>query len=371
MMRARAVIERDIRKFMRNPVIMIMAVVMPLFYLIILGNSFQGKLKGLPLAVVNMDSGAYGRKVTEALGALSKGPKTVKLFWLSDQGEAVAGVREGKYKGALIVPPDFTRRIDEKTGPEVGLFLDNTDQISSGTLTDAVTQAVASVTVPFVAIRPDRSQINTRRVELYRLVDYDQTLVPGVVVMAIFMGTMITGVFNLVMDRFLGVDEAILMTPITKADIVVGLIFSGFIITLAMALMVLTASALLTGLPITDTFLGAAGVLAVLTLTTLGLLSMMFLMLGRANHPRIVGVFSGFMNVMFFFPSGAVYPVESFPGWLRAFSKVNPEYYAVHALKSILFKGSHISVIYGDLVFLLLFTAVMMTLAVLTFKRTM
>ncbi len=159
------------------------------------------------------------------------------------------------------MPPDFTRRVEAKTGPEVGLFVDNTDQISSGTLNDAVAQAVASVNVPFVAIRPDRSQVNTRRVELYRLVDYDQTLVPGVVVMAIFMGTMITGVFNLVMDRFLGVDEAILMTPITKADIVVGLIVSGFIITLCMALMVLTASALITGLPVTRTFLSSAGCL--------------------------------------------------------------------------------------------------------------
>ena len=371
MMRARAVIERDIRKFMRNPVIMVMAVVMPLAYLVILGNSFQGKLKGLPLAVVNMDSGEYGRRVAEAIKAVSIGPKTVRLVWLSDQGDAVEGVRDGRFKGALIVPPDFTRRIEAKTGPEVGLFVDNTDQISSGSLTDAVTQAVASVNAPFVAIRPDRSQISTRRVELYRLVDYDQTLVPGVVVMAIFMGTMITGVFNLVMDRFLGVDEAILMTPITKADIVVGLIVSGFIITLGMAIMVLTASAFITGLPVTRTFLGSAGVFAVLSLTTLGLLSMMFLMLGRANHPRIVGVFSGFMNVIFFFPSGAVYPIESFPGWLRTFAKVNPEFYAVHALKSLLFKGSHISVIYGDLTFLLLFTAVMMTLAVITFKRTM
>lgn len=204
MMRARAVIERDIRKFMRNPVIMVMAVVMPLAYLVILGNSFQGKLKGLPLAVVNMDAGEHGRRVTEAINAVSVGPKTVRLVWLTDQGDAVEGVKDGRFKGALIVPPDFSRRIEAKTGPEVGLFVDNTDQISSGTLNDAVAQAVSSVNVPFVAIRPDRSQVNTRRVELYRLVDYDQTLVPGVVVMAMFMGTMITGVFNLVMGRLPG-----------------------------------------------------------------------------------------------------------------------------------------------------------------------
>lgn len=371
MRRVYAVIERDIRKFSRNPVIMVMAVVMPIAYLIILGNSFQGKLKGLPVVVVNQDTGDYGRRVGEALTAVRVGPKTMTLTWLADQGEAIEGVRNGTYKAVVIVPPDFTRRVVERTGPEVGFFVDNTDQISEAALTEAITGAVSSVTAPFMPVRLDRAVINTRRVELYRSVDYDQTLVPGVVVMAMFMGTMITGVFNLVMDRFLGVDEAILMTPITKADIVIGLVVSGFIITIVMALIVLLVSAFITGIGVFNGFFSFVEILAVMALTTLGLLSMMFLMLGRANHPRIVGVFSGFMNVIFFFPSGAVYPVQSFPGWLRSFSKVNPEYYAVHALKSILFKGSAFSVIYGDLVFLLFFTALMMILAVITFKRTL
>ncbi|HLB25768.1 MAG TPA: ABC transporter permease, partial [Nitrospirota bacterium] len=316
MRRVTAVIERDMRKFARNPVIMVMSVIMPIAYLVILGNSFQGKIKGLPVAVVNQDTGQYGRRVDEVMQALSAGPETVKLTRLSDQGEAVQGVRDGVYKAAVIVPPDFTRRVGQKTAPQVGLFVDNTDQISANTLTEAVTQAMGALKEEFTPVRVDRAKVTTRRVELYRMIDYDQTLVPGVVVMAIFMGAMITGVFNLVMDRFLGVDESILMTPITKADIVIGLIVSGFVITLGMALMVFFASALLTGLNVFGDIWRFMGVLSVISLTTFGLLSMMFLMMGRADHPRVVGVFSGFLNVIFFFPSGAVYPVESFPGWL-------------------------------------------------------
>ncbi len=371
MRRVFAVIERDMRKFSRNPVIMVMAVVMPIAYLIILGNSFQGKLKGLPVAVVNQDDGYWGRRLDERLKAVAIGPKTVTLTYMSDQGKAVEDVRNGKFKGAVIVPPDFSRRMALGINPEVGIFVDNTDQISEGALTGALTDAVNSLREVFVSVRPDRTVVQARRVELYRMVDYDQALVPGVVVMAIFMGTMITGVFNLVMDRFLGVDEAILMTPVTKTDIVGGLVVSGFIITMFMATIVYIVSALITGITVFGSVSRFLGILVVLALATMGLLSMMFLMLGRANHPRIVGVFSGFMNVIFFFPSGAVYPVEGFPKWLRAFSKVNPEYYAVHALKSIIFKGNPLWAIYGDIVFLLCFLTVMMTLAVVTFKRTL
>jgi ABC-2 type transport system permease protein len=97
---------------------------------------------------------------------------------------------------------------------------------------------------------------------------------------------------------------------------------------------------------------------------------MMFVILGRVNHPRIVGVLSGFLNVILFFPSGAVYPVESFPQWLKAFAKVNPEAYAVNALKSILFKDASLINISGDIAFLLVFTTAMMIIAIATFKRT-
>jgi ABC-2 type transport system permease protein len=366
-----AVIDRDIRKFMRNPIIMVMSVVLPIAYLVILGNSFQGKLKKVPVVVVNQDQGPFGRRVVENLRAVQAGPETVTISTLLDQREAVEGVRDGEFKAAVIIPPDFTSKAAKNTGPEVGLFVDNTDQISANTLEGTVSAAISPARDLFVPVRPDRAKINTRRVDLYQAVDYDQALVPGVVVMAMFMGTMITGVFNLVMDRFLGTDEAILMTPITKMDIVGGLIISGFFITLAMAVLVYVCSVAITGLPLYIGFWGLAGMLIIMALTTMGLLSMMFLLLGRANHPRMVGVLSGFLNVIFFFPSGAVYPVEGFPVWLKAFSKVNPEFYAVHAMKSVLFKHAPLSVVYGDILFLMVFTAVMMSLAVTTFKRTL
>jgi len=371
MMRLFAVIERDIRKFMRNPVIMVMSVVLPVAYLVVLGNSFQGKLKHLPVAFVNHDTGAYGRKLENRMMALEAGPKSISIVRLSDDRAAVEGVKDGLYKAAVIAPSDLSRKAALGTGPDIGLYLDNTDEISAGTLTDQISQAVRAINDDYVSLRPDLVRVQTRPVDLYRMVDYDQTLLPGVVVMSIFLGTMITGVFNLVMDRFLGIDEAILMTPITKPDIVMGLISSGFGITLFMASIVYVISCLITGLPVFGGFGRIFGILSVMGLTTLGLLSMMFVMLGRANHPRIVGVLSGFLNVIFFFPSGAVYPVESFPGWLKKFSMVNPEYYSVHALKAILFKGASFSVVYGDIVFLTSFTAIMSTIAIVSFKRTM
>ena len=57
MIRLLAVIERDLKKFRRNPIVLLMSILMPVIYLVILGHSFQGKLKGLPIVIVDQDAG--------------------------------------------------------------------------------------------------------------------------------------------------------------------------------------------------------------------------------------------------------------------------------------------------------------------------
>lgn len=98
---------------------------------------------------------------------------------------------------------------------------------------------------------------------------------------------------------------------------------------------------------------------------------MTFSILGRAGHPRLVGTFAGFLNVILFFPSGAIYPIESFPPWLKTFAHYNPETHSVSAIKSILFKGADLAAVKGDVEYLLVFMAITLALASVSFKRTL
>ncbi|MCC7201226.1 MAG: ABC transporter permease [Nitrospirae bacterium] len=366
-----AVVERDLRRFIRNPLVVLSSILMPTLYLVILGNSFQGQLKNLSLAVVDMDKGPYARRMTELLQAVESGPRTIRVTYEVDQGNALKGIKDGRYKGVLILPPDFSRNAVKGGRSEVGLFLDNTETIASETLRAAIMSATAGIDARFITVREKSDQVIIRNVELYRKVDYDQSLIPGVVIMAIFLGTITTGAFNTVMDKFLGIEESYLLTPLTKRDIVIGLVTSGVIITTAIAVLVLFFGTLISGVYLWKilTLYSFLSILLIIILTTLGLLGLMFVILGRANHPRIVGVLGGFLNVIFFFPSGAIYPVESFPGWLKTFSLINPETYSVHALKSLLFKGVTFRGIETDFVFLAIFAVSTLTIATLTYKR--
>ena len=367
-----AIMRRDLKKLTRNPITLVSVILMPIVYLVIIGNSFQGQLRHLPIVVVEQDHGLYARRIVEQLLALQAGPKTVDVSFESDPGYAIDAVRDGRFKGAVVIPPDFSHDVAEGRVAQIGLFTDNVDAISSGTIEGVLEQASATVKITFVTAREAKlNQISLRPSWLFPYVDYDRSLIPGVIVMAIFMGSLMSGVFNWVMDKFLGVTECYLVTPLSRWDIAGGVLASGVSVTSVAGVMVLFLGLLVTrgriqgGLPALLTLIG------IIVVSATGLLAMTFALLGRAGHPRLVGTFSGFLNVILFFPSGAIYPVESFPPWLRTFAHFNPETHSVSAIKQILFKGADFAAVSGDIIFLLVFMLIMLVLASVSFKRTL
>jgi ABC-type multidrug transport system permease subunit len=132
-----------------------------------------------------------------------------------------------------------------------------------------------------------------------------------------------------------------------------------------------TVGSIVAGIPHPLEPMRLARVLLVIVVTALALVSMMFLLMVRVNDPLVPRATFGLLNTLLFFPSGAVYPQQAFPGWMRAIAAVDPFTYAVHALKTLLLKGTGLAAVGGDLIYLVAFSAVTMTLATLLFRRTL
>ncbi len=107
----------------------------------------------------------------------------------------------------------------------------------------------------------------------------------------------------------------------------------------------------------------------VLASTSLCMISFMFLMMVRVDNPLVPRAIFGVLNTLLFFPSGAIYPTEGFPVWLRWISVVDPFSYAVHALKNLLLKNTGIQGIYFDVSVLLGFAMLLISGCILLFKR--
>jgi ABC-2 type transport system permease protein len=98
---------------------------------------------------------------------------------------------------------------------------------------------------------------------------------------------------------------------------------------------------------------------------------MMFLLMVRVDDPLVPRAMFGVLNVLLLYPSGAMYPISSFPKWMQAMSVIDPFTYAVHGFKSVLLKNGGWVSIESDLFFLTLFGVATLLVATPLFKRTL
>jgi ABC-2 type transport system permease protein len=252
----------------------------------------------------------------------------------------------------------------------VALVEDNTDNFAvdalEGGFSDMVSAYNQGGSVPRVP-----SAVTLSVVELYPYVPYIQFLLAGSITLAIFVSAMIGGGIIYIDDKARGLHEGYLVTPISKLELILGFNLSGAVKAMLAGIFLTTLGSIIAGIPNPLDPLRLLKLLVVIVLTSLALISMMFLLMVRVNDPLVPRATFGVLNTLLFFPSGAVYPIYGFPAWMRAISTVDPFTYAVHAFKSLLLKNTGILAISGDLTFLALFTLVTVVAETALFKRSL
>ncbi|MGO9243674.1 MAG: ABC transporter permease, partial [Verrucomicrobiia bacterium] len=365
-----AIIERDLRRFRRSPTLIIVSMIMPLVQLVVLGYAFGGKIKNLKVGVVDQDHGVPAIKLKEMFQAVAANARTFDTVPYTDQATALRDLRNGRINGVLNIPPNFSRDALAGASPRIALVEDNTDQFAASALEGTLDQLL----VPYnsKSIPPRLSPDATLSiVEIYPYVPYIQYLLPGTIVLAIFVSAMIGGGIIYIDDKARGLHEGYLVTPIRKLELIMGFNLSGAIKAVIAGLVLVTCGSLIAGIP--DPFNAArlARMLVVVMATALALISMMFLLMVRVNDPLVPRAIFGVLNTVLFFPSGAVYPTQSFPPWMKVITTIDPMTYAVHGFKELILKNTGLLAVSYDIAYLLGFAVLTMAAATLLFRRTL
>jgi len=370
MNRMSAIIEREMRKFFRSPTLMIMSLMMPILQLIIMGNAFGGKIVGTSVAVVDHDHGPQAVKLREAFAAIAVNIKTFTTVDYTDEVQAREDVRTGKVDGAVIIPVQYSRRVYEQNSPQVGIVVDNTDPFTSSTIAAEMQSVVTAMNAPVVSDRMAK-QIALRIVELYPYVNYMKFLLPATIALAMYISVMIGGGMLYIDDKARGVHEGYLVTPITKLELVFGLNIAGSIKAVLSGVCLMVVGSLMAGMGTIFNPMQDLQLFCLMLVTSIAFNGMMFLLMVRVDDPLTPRAMFGVLNMLLFYPSGAMYPTKSFPAWLRAMAVVDPFTYVIHGFKSILLKNGGFTAIRFDLFFLLTFGIATLLIATPLFKRTL
>jgi ABC-2 type transport system permease protein len=366
--RIAALIERDMRKFFRSPALMLSSLIFPLVQLVVLGYAFGGKIQGAKLAVVDEDHSVESRRMDEMFDGIQAGPRTLQVVPYDSLKRATDDLRDGFVRGVVDIPHDFSRRYYQHDRPRVLFAEDNSDQFISSSILERVQDMTTELNTPDVSSRLD-GQVELNIVEIYPYIEYIKYLLAGSVAMGIFITAMIGGGITYIDDKMRGLHEGYLLTPISKTELIGGLIGAGTLKAFMAGMSLTIIGALIAGIPRIWEPVRLLYLMLVVFVASVAMISLMFLVMVRIDDPLVPRAIFGVLNMLLFFPSGAVYPTEAFPSWLRWISVIDPFTYTVHALRNLTIKNTGFEGIYMDVLVLAGFSALMISGSIALFKR--
>ena len=250
MQRTWAIVERELRRFRRSPMLIVMSMIFPIVQLVVLGYAFGGNVKHLKLAIVDQDHGVPAVKVRELAAAVASGARTFDTIDYADPGQALdrpaqrARQRRADDSAGLLAAGAGARTSRGSRSSRT------TPTTSSRRRSPATLGGAASRLQPAgdgAARSPAQPTLDV--VEVYPYVPYIQYLLPGSIVMSIFMMVMIGGGIIFIDDKARGLHEGYLVTPITKLELIAGFNISGTIKAVLAGAFLMIIGSLIAGIP--------------------------------------------------------------------------------------------------------------------------
>jgi ABC-2 type transport system permease protein len=120
--KALAVAFKEMRVFSANRAVLFTMFLLPLLVGFFTASVFGGGSSGiqLPTIIVNQDNGGYGETISKTLAGIEQ----LELLALEAVEDAEQKVATGEYLAAVVIPADFTQRIDAYQPSQVTVIID-------------------------------------------------------------------------------------------------------------------------------------------------------------------------------------------------------------------------------------------------------
>jgi ABC-2 type transport system permease protein len=360
--RVRAMARKEVAHVRRDPGMLWLAIGMPLLLILIFGFGVRFDADHLPVVLVDLDRSPASEELARDLfasGVLQPvaSPRDVpEALHLLGSNTAVA---------ALVIPPGTGRRVALREPVTLQLLVDGTD----GTVANMLL-ADAEATVSAVAARRATTQPAYRPQAITRYNPRGESamfLLPGTIAYVLALVCVLLTGLAVAREWERGSMEQLFATTIGIPEIVLGKLLPYVGLGVVDVLLSLALGALVFDLPMRGSLVWVA----------LGSFLFIFGMLGQGLLISIVtrsqmlatqlGALSAMLPSMLL--SGFLFPVDNLPLPIWLLSNVVPARFLIALLRSVLLRGGGLREIWGDLLGLFVFGAVMFTLSSLLFRR--
>lgn len=164
--------------------------------------------------------------------------------------------------------------------------------------------------------------------------NYLNFMAPGIIGMTLLFTSIFSGI-SIIYDRQFGFLKEILVAPVSRISIVLGKILSTATIAVFNGLIILIFSLILGAIPLKNISIGNIGAsILFMALTSVCFVSLGLAIASKLNSMEGFQMIASFLVMPMFFLSGAFFPIENVPGWMKILAHLDPLMYGVDGLRA-------------------------------------
>lgn len=365
-------LKKEFKQIFRNKVMLPIIFVVPIVQLLVLVHAATFEMKNIRIAVVDEDHSQSSRQLIRKFQAspfyeVKTGVNSVQ------QGEQM--LVEDEAHVVLHVPSGFERDLMQQGSVSLQLLLNAIDGQAAG-LVQAYTQNIIrdfNYEIIFNWQKHIVKPLHVQQIEVSHQfwynpeLNYATFMVPGILVLLVTIVAMFLSGMNLVREKEIGTIEQLNVTPIRKYHFIVGKLVPFWFIALFELAFGLSLGWLIFDIPVLGSLFVLFFAAAVYLLVVLGIGLLISTMVDTQQQSMFI---SWFLVMIFILMSGLFTSIESMPSWAQALTQVNPIAYFIRITRMILLKGSGLADIATDILKLFLFSVLIISSAVLRYRKT-
>jgi ABC-2 type transport system permease protein len=346
-------------------------IMVPIMQLVLFGYAINTDPRHLPAVVELREDGPMTRSFLASLRA-STFIDIVAVVDRAEEGDRM--LRSGDASFLIVVPEGFERRLVRGERPQILVAADASDPVAAGGALGAIERVAQQAFAPdlqgplaFLSPAPPPYEIVVhRRFNPAGVTAFN--IVPALLGVILTMTmTMITSI-ALTREIERGTMENLLATPVRPLEVMIGKTTPYIMVGAIQVVIVLTVATLLFRIPFTGSPAAFLMGVTVFILCNL-MLGYLISTIARTQMQAMQMTFFVFLPSILL--SGFMFPFRAMPGWAQAIGEALPITHFLRIVREVVLKGAGVTDVAKEHVPLLIILAVLATLALLRFRRTL
>jgi ABC-2 type transport system permease protein len=350
---------RDIRSLMG-------ALFNPLLMIFLFGYALSLDVDRIPTVVLDFDGTPVSR---EFIHRLTDSRYFTLIRYLNRDGDVDSSLAKGEALMALVIPRDFASKVKQGIKAPIQVVFDGSD---SNTATIALGYLKAVAAGFDIALQEQR----IRRAGL-RMVDMPlearvrvwfnpelkskNFIIPGLTGVIMMAICSVMTALSVSKEKETGTLEQLISTPITSLELLMGKLLPYLAVGLVDLALVVGAAVLIFGVPFRGSYMDLFITSLIFLIGSLSWGLFVSVVAKSQIQASQISVISAFLPS--FLLSGFIYPIENMPVVLQALTFIVPARYFVEILKGLFLQGVGITVLWPQVLALVIYAVLIFNLA--------